>query len=74
MDRLSITPMGLEALQDFQKRQENEAEAKRQQRFQNQISIAQALIPLVTFVLGLVVEHYSGLVSGLAEFFGRWIK
>jgi hypothetical protein len=69
-----LTHKGEDALSEFEKAHRKEAEDKRQRRFQNQVSVAQVLVPLVTFVLGLVVEHYAGLVSGLAEFLGRWVK
>ena len=69
-----ITDKGNAALEAREGKRRQEAEDKRQQRFQNQISVAQVLVPFVTFVLGLVVEHYAGLVSGLAELLGRWVK
>lgn len=69
-----ISDKGKAALEVWEEKRRKEAETKRQQRFQNQVSVAQVFVPLVTFVLGLVVEHYAGLVSGLAEFLGRWIK
>lgn len=69
-----ITDKGNAALEARAEKRRQEAEDKRQQRFQNQISVAQVLVPFVTFVLGLVVEHYAGLVSGLAELLGRWVK
>ena len=73
-DTWFITPAGEDALSEFEKARRKESEDKRQQRFQNQISVAQVLVPLITFILGLVVEHYAGLISGLSEFLGRWVK
>lgn len=73
-DTWTITPAGEDALSEFEKARRKESEDKRQQRFQNQISVAQVLVPLITFILGLIVEHYAGLVSGLTEFLGRWVK
>lgn len=69
-----LTRKGEDALSEFEQDRQKQAEDKRQRRFQNQVSVAQVLVPFVTFLLGLVVEHYSGLVSGLAEFLGRWVK
>ena len=69
-----VSDKGKAALEAMKEVRRKEAEDKRQQRFPNQISVAQVLVPLVTFVLGLVVEHYAGLVSGLAELLGRWVK
>ena len=70
----SVSDKGRAMLLELQDSRRKEAEYKRQQRFQNQVSVAQVLIPLVTFVLGLIVEHYAGLISGFSEVFGRWIK
>ena len=39
------------------------AEDKAQQRFENKISVLNLLIPLVTFALGVVVEHYVSIVD-----------
>lgn len=69
-----ISDKGKAALEALEEKRRQEAEAKRQQRFQNQISVAQVLVPLITFVLGLVVEHYTGLISGLSEFLRRWVE
>ena len=73
-DTWIITPAGEDVLSEFENERRKESEDKRQQRFQNQISVAQVLIPLVTFVLGLIIDHYTGLVSLVSEFLGRWIK
>lgn len=70
----SVSDKGRAMLLDLEERRRKETEYKRQQRFQNQVSVAQILVPLITFVLGLIIEHYAGLVSGLSEFLGRWIK
>lgn len=69
-----VSDKGLAILEAMEQERKKEAEAKRQQRFQNQMTIAQVLIPLVTFLLGLVIEHYAGLISSFSQFLGRWIK
>lgn len=73
-DTWVITAAGRDALSEFEERRDQEAKREAQQRLQNQIAVAQVLVPLVTFVLGLIVEHYSGLVSALAELLGRGVK
>lgn len=70
----SITSLGEDVLSEFEQKREQQAKDERDRRFNQKISIAQVFVPLVTFLLGLVVEHYSGLVSALSEFLGRWIK
>lgn len=66
--------LGEDVISEFEQKREQQAKDERDRRFNQKISIAQVLVPLVTFILGLVVEHYSGLVSALSEFLGRWIK
>lgn len=60
-----ITPAGLDALCSFEQKLQEDAAAKRQQRFQNQISVASVLVPLITFILGLLMEHFCGVLEFL---------
>lgn len=59
-----ITEKGSAVLEQFYKDRNKEAEEQRHRRFQDKISIAQVLVPAVTFILGLIVEHFSG-IAGL---------
>lgn len=65
-----LTIAGEDALSEFEQAREQEADRKRHQRLQEQISIAQVLVPLVIFILGLIVEHFSGLVGAVLKLFG----
>lgn len=47
-----------------------DAEKERERRSQKKIAIAQVLVPLITFILGIVVDHFPGLI----ESFWRWVK
>lgn len=47
----------------------DEAKQEKQQRFENKIAIANLLIPLITFILGLVAEHYSGMLEFFLKLF-----
>lgn len=49
---------------------EKKAEEERERRFQKKIAIAQVLVPLITFILGIVVDRFPGLI----EPFWRWVK
>lgn len=40
---------------------EKKAEEERERRFQKKIAIAQVLVPLITFILGILVEHLSSI-------------
>lgn len=64
-----ITEKGRAKLKALENEAKQEAESKRQQRFENKISVLNVLVPAVTFVLGLLVEHFSGLVEWVVSFF-----
>lgn len=42
---------------------QKKAEEERERRFQKKIAIAQVLVPLITFILGVLVEHLSGIAE-----------
>lgn len=65
-----VTQAGEDALSEFEEKRCKEAQEKRQQRFQNQVSVAQVLVPLITFLLGLLVEHFAGVIRALAVLLG----
>ena len=56
--------------QTVKERVKQDAEKERERRFQKKIAIAQVLVPLITFILGIVVDHFSDLI----EPFWRWVK
>lgn len=61
--RWKLTLHGASALLEFEQERDRQAKQEKQQRFENKLSVLNALVPLVTFFLGLIVEHYAGLVS-----------
>ena len=65
-DSYRITPAGEDALLEFERERNKEAKAERQQRFENKVSVANVLVPTITFFLGMIVEHFSGLVAAVA--------
>lgn len=64
-----ITEKGKAKLKELEDESKQEAENKRQQRFENKISVLNILVPAATFVLGLLVEHFSGLIELVASLF-----
>lgn len=60
----------LAADQAAKERAKQDAEKERERRFQKKIAIAQVLVPLITFILGIVVDHFPDLI----EPFWRWVK
>lgn len=71
LDRpVTITLKGKDRLKQLQEEAADRAEKKRQARLQNQLSVASIFVNLVIFIGGLVVEHYTGLVAFLLQFFG----
>lgn len=60
----------LAADQAAKERAKQDAEKERERRFQKKIAIAQVLVPFITFILSIVVDHFPGLI----ESFWRWVK
>lgn len=50
----------------LQERHEDNANAERRYRTQNKISV---IMPLITFVLGLLVEHFAGVIRLVLSLF-----
>lgn len=64
-----ITLDGQDRLDQLEEEAEEKAQQERQRRFENKISVLQILVPFITFFLGLVVEHYTGLISLFTNLF-----
>ena len=64
-----LTSHGNIAYETAQEERCKQAEQKRQQRFDNKISVATVLVPLITFVLGLFVESKVNIVDWLIALF-----
>lgn len=68
--RIILSPAAFSLEQHFKDCAHEHAEHKRQQRFQNKVSVASVLVPLVTFILGLITEHFGNIIGGLFSLFG----
>lgn len=66
---VSLEPKAYAALELFEQEAEQHAEAERQQRFDNKISIANVLVPFITFILGLFAERFCGIIAFFSGFF-----
>lgn len=64
-----LTAAGCDALLEFEERRYNKAKQERQQRFENKISVLNLFVPLITFVLGLIVENRFEIVSFFISLF-----
>lgn len=47
----------------------DEAKQEKQQRFENKIAIANLLVPLITYILGIITEHYAGIMNFFLRLF-----
>lgn len=63
----SITVHGEDSLAEFKQRHAEKAKQEKQQRFQNKVSVASVLVPAITFILGLLVENFSGIAGRLLD-------
>ena len=68
-DFLLITEHGKAGLYDLEQIAAKHTEDKRQQRFQNKISVLTALVPLITFILGLLFDHFLDVVDVIISLF-----
>lgn len=65
---------GLSALEKLEEHLRNEAEEKAYKCRQEKIAVLQVLAPAVTFILGLIVKHFSGIVALAFELFRNWVQ
>ena len=66
-----ISQLGCAALSEFEDMARQQAANKRQNATQNKLAVIGILVPLVTFLLGLVVEHFTGLLNAAISFFHK---
>ena len=55
--------------QEAAKEARDEAKQEKQQRFENKIAIANLLVPLITYICGLLTEHYAGIFGFFLKLF-----
>ena len=68
-DKVELTPLGANAYEQTEEERRNQAEQKKQQRFDNKISVASVLVPLITFFLGIIVEFQVSIVDWFLALF-----
>lgn len=68
-DKVELTPSGANVYESAQEVRYQQAEDKKQQRFNNKISVASVLVSTITFILGLVVESYAHIVDWFIALF-----
>lgn len=68
-DIVHIQPAGRMAYEEAQESRKQQTDQKGQKRFENKVSVASVLVPCITFVLGLVVEFYAGVVEWMFRLF-----
>ena len=65
--RLSLS--GEDAVLEFEKKRDQDAKQERDRRFNKKLAILNALVPFITFILGLLVEHYVNVFAFFASLF-----
>ena len=68
-DIVELTPLGATAYENAVEERKHQSEQKRQQRFDNKISVASVLVPLITFIFGIIVESQFNIVGFVISFF-----
>ena len=64
-----LTDSGAELFEQVQDERDNASKQESQQSFDKKMSIANLLVPFVTFILGLLADHYTNLVSFVLALF-----
>ena len=62
-DVFKLTDSGADVFEQIQEERKQASKHEKQQRFDNKISIASVLIPFITFILGIVFEHYTDFIA-----------
>ncbi len=65
----SITRKGREALLNMEQKVKEHAKEESQQRFENKLSVATLLVSAVSFLLGILVEHFAGICRLISQVF-----
>lgn len=65
----AITPRGEDALAEFENITQQKAENERRQRFDHKMQILNVVVPLITFIIGLLIEHFSGIINWIVSLF-----
>lgn len=70
LDRpVTLTIPGTDRLEKLQNEAKENAQKEADRRFNKQVAITQMLVSLASFILGIVVEHYAGLIALISELF-----
>lgn len=68
-NKVELTSNGANAYEAEKEKRYNQACEERQQSFDNKISIASILIPLVTFLIGIIVEACTNITQIIFSLF-----
>ena len=66
-----LTDSGADVFEQIQEEREQASKHEKQQSFDNKISKASLLVPFITFILGIVFDHYTDVISFLITFFKK---
>ncbi len=64
-----LTPRGEDALAEFEYIHNKDAQDERSQRFDRKMQVLNIAVPLITFIAGLLAEHFSGIISWIISLF-----
>ena len=66
-----LTPRGEDALAEFEYVHNKDSQDERRQRFDRKIAVLGIAVSLVTFILGLLAEHFVGIADWISSLFGH---
>ena len=65
----SVTASGEHELVMYEEKVKQHTANERQKRFENKIAVLNILILLITFIAGMIADHFSGIVGRLLSLF-----
>ena len=68
-DSVKLTSLGATVYEQANEERKKQAKQERQQRFENKVSVASVLVPLITFFLGIIVESQANIIDWLVALF-----
>lgn len=64
-----VTPAGMSAMLAYEEMREQHSKDERDKAFNRKLGILQTLVPFITFVLGALLDHFTGIIGWFGSLF-----
>lgn len=72
-DVFKLEPSGADLFEQIQEEREEASKQEEQQSFENKMSVASLLVSVVTFLAGVLIEHFANIIPFLITVFKKLI-